>query len=90
MYGCDALTPLLEAGLFSNVSSQENACQNWFAFTKELFRYGLIEIDTECDILDASSSFAMSDLSCGWTCTDSMTFDSEYFEGKNLFYHSIL
>jgi hypothetical protein len=67
IYGCDLLSPLLDAGYISDETSLKNICSKWVFYMKEFYRYNFITPYSSCNISDDTQAST-----CGFTCVDGM------------------
>ena len=63
IYGCDLLTPMLEAGYLENEEQQKALCAKWVFYLKEFYRYGYMTPKTDCAVENGVQSSV-----CGFDC----------------------
>jgi hypothetical protein len=68
IYGCDQLSPLLDAGYISDETSLKLICSNWIFYMKEFYRYNYISPNSDCVVEDDIQSSE-----CGFTCGSDTT-----------------
>ena len=67
VYGCQTLSPLLDAGYLTSVEDQKALCSKWVFYLKEFYRFGYITPKKDCEVEeDVQSS------TCGFECNGDM------------------
>jgi hypothetical protein len=64
IYGCDLLTPMLEAGYISDEKSQKEICSKWVFYMKEFYRYNFLTPKSDCVVEDT-----LEESTCGYECS---------------------
>jgi hypothetical protein len=80
VYGCDLLTPIVDAGIIG-VEDQSEVCEKWGFSMKEMYRKNRLTMRTGCsyEVLNANGEAGdledeganIGNMDCGWTCNDS-------------------
>ena len=63
IYGCDLMTPMLEAGYIVDETAQKEICSKWVFYMKEFYRASFLTPNKDCEVDDE-----VQNSKCSFTC----------------------